>query len=100
MRGMRERRRGRGCLVRGVKGGVSVLSDGGDEGGRVRAGCVVGNVECGAGAVEGRIEGLGEGGSRDVVRRGKSEAGSWSVFCCSRSWGSDSRCCCWSPGPS
>lgn len=35
------------------------------------------NVDCGAGAVEGRMEGLGSGGSRDVERSGKAgwEAG-------------------------
>lgn len=57
--------------VRGVKG-VSWVGE--SEGrGRVLVeseGCVVLNVDCGAGAVEGRTAGLGSGGSREVVRTG------------------------------
>lgn len=70
-------RRGMDCLVRGMKGD-SEGSVSGSEGivvGRVvvdSEGCVVTNADCGAGAVQGRIEGLGSGGSREVVRRGKA----------------------------
>lgn len=75
MRGMRLTRSGMDCLVRGTKRGSEVEEG---EAGSVASvvleseGCVVVKEECGAGAVEGRIEGLGSGGSRDVVRRGKA----------------------------
>lgn len=72
-------------------------------------GCVVLKVDCGAGAVMGRTEGLGSGGSREVVRRGSaaccavsSFAGEEIVFSCC--FGSCALCwgepCAASPGPS
>lgn len=111
MRGIRGVGRGMACLVRGMKGGEG----GADEG------SVGGKVDCGAGAVEGQEDGLGEGGLRDVVREGK--AGGWvgeassfcwlisSSFCCSICSVCCSLCCCpvsfclgepccCSPGPS
>lgn len=73
MRGIRVMRRGMGWRVRGMKGGSSGSMA--ESRGRVeveRDRCVVGNVGCGAGAVEGRNDGEGSGGERDVVRREKS----------------------------
>lgn len=67
--------RGMETLVRGTKGsscwgvGESRAVSRGDPG--VIDGCVDANVDCGAGAVEGRGDGLGSGGSSEVVRSGK-----------------------------
>ncbi len=77
MRGMRFKRRGMDCLVRGMKSvGDSTWGTDSSEGlvGRlaISEGCVVVKLDWGAGAVEGRSDGLGSGGSRDVVRRGKA----------------------------
>ena len=91
MRGMRVRGRGMDWSVRGTKGASSCASVAVVSEGRAWAesdGCVVVNVDCGAGAVMGRTEGLGSGGSRDVVRRGRlastasSFAGEEIVFSC------------------
>ena len=77
MRGIRLTRRGIACLVRGTKGGPSKSGSGSSERfvGTVVVECeecVVLKFDCGAGAVEGRTDGLGSGGSRDVVRSGKT----------------------------
>jgi hypothetical protein len=82
MRGMRVTGYGMDCWVRGMKesSGWEASSWSSRLVGRVDVeseGCVVVNVDCGAGAVEGRTEGLGSGGSSDVERSGKAgcEAG-------------------------
>jgi len=78
MRGIRLMRRGMDWRVSGTKGGSSrsfsnCSSSTAEERVLVESeGCVVENVDCGAGAVEGRMDGLGSGGSREVVRRVKA----------------------------